>query len=82
MYYKFLYTVDWKKKKKKKNEWMDDSIVEAIAKSQQFSWLPSGRTTLAIMASAAHLKIPEPVNMVNILKATKMLFCGVLVQHP
>ena len=44
---------------------MDDSIVEAIAKSQQFSWLPSGRTTFAIMASAAHLKIPEPVNMVN-----------------
>ena len=36
MYYKFLYTVDWKKKKKKKNEWMDDSIVGAIAKSQQF----------------------------------------------
>ena len=26
---------------------MDDSIVEAIAKSQQFSSLPSGRTSLA-----------------------------------
>ena len=34
MYHKFLYTVDWnKKKKKKRNEWMDDSIVKAIAKS-------------------------------------------------
>ena len=61
---------------------MDDSIVEAIAKCQQFSWLPSGRTSLAKMASAAHLKIPEPVNMVNVLKVTKMLFCGGLVQHP
>ena len=59
MYHKFLYTVDWKKKKKW-NEWMDDSIVEAIAKSQQFSWLPSGRTSLSKMANAAHLKIPEP----------------------
>ena len=34
------------------------------------------------MASAVHLKIPEPVNMVNILKVTKMLFCGGMVQHP
>lgn len=58
---------------------MDGSIVEAIAKCQQFSWLPSGRTSLTKMASAAHLKIPEPV---NILKVTKLLFCGGMVQHP
>ena len=71
------------KTKQKKNEWMDDSIVEAIPKSKQFSWLPSGRTSLAKMASAVpDLKIPESVNMVNILKVTKMLFCGGLVQHP
>ena len=57
-------------------------LSEQLQNLSSSSWLPSGRTTLAIMASAAHLRIPEPVNMVNILKATKMLFCGGLVQHP